>query len=148
MRAGRGALALIAKNLSAAEGANIGIRQTKDGSYEGYVIDKNAVGKDASSAYRQLTGLINDHSIVADVGVIGGGLTATFNKGAFAGIGPISQWSQADTTFAPVAGSNQVNVLVTQGDLPGGTQVWCCSRRAVLRGCSTGFHHNVARAAR
>jgi RHS repeat-associated protein len=134
------ALALITKNLSADEAANIGIRQTKDGSYEAYVIDKNAIGKDdASSAYNQVTGLINDHSIVADVGVIGGGLTATFNQGALAGFGSISSWSQNDSVFAPSTGSKYVDVLVTQGNLPGGVQVACCNGKGVYQGVEPDF---------
>ena len=79
------ALALITKNLNANEAVNIGIRQARGASYEAYVIDKNAV---ASNGYKQLAGLIGDHSIVGDVGLIGGGLTATFKEGAMAG-GPI-----------------------------------------------------------
>lgn len=50
------ALALITKNMRSNEAANIGIRQKKDGSYEGYVIDKNAVGKDASAGYKGVVG--------------------------------------------------------------------------------------------
>jgi hypothetical protein len=50
------------------------------------VIGGSAVRKDASSAYKQLTGLIGDHSTVADVGLIGGGLTATFKGGALGGL--------------------------------------------------------------
>jgi RHS repeat-associated protein len=133
------AFALITRNLSAAEAANIGIRQAKGGAYEAYVIDTKAVGKDASGAYRQLTGLINDHSIVADVGVIGGGLTATFSQGALAGVGSVRSWSEQDSVFAPPAGSSHVNVLVTQGDLPGGTQVWCCNGKAVYQGVQPDF---------
>ncbi|MCZ2155101.1 MAG: hypothetical protein LC114_14585 [Bryobacterales bacterium] len=40
-------LALITRNLSAREAANIGIRQTKNGAFKAYVIDKGTVGKDA-----------------------------------------------------------------------------------------------------
>jgi RHS repeat-associated protein len=133
------ALALITRNLSAKEAANIGIRQTTGGSYEAFVIDGNAIGKGASAAYGQLTGLINDHSIVADVGVIGGGLTATFKEGELAGVGPVSSWSQNDSVFEPNAGSKHVNVLVTQGDLPGGSQVWCCNGKAVYQGVQPDF---------
>jgi RHS repeat-associated protein len=82
----RKALALITRNLSGNEAANIGIRQAKSGAYEAYVIGGSAVRKDASSAYKQLTGLIGDHSTVADVGLIGGGLTATFKGGALGGL--------------------------------------------------------------
>ncbi len=133
------ALALITKNLTANEAANIGIRQKKNGAYEAYVINKKAVGKGASSGYKELTGLINDHSIVADVGVIGGGLTATFKAGALAGVGPISSWSHHSSVFSPTQGSKHVNVLVTQGDLPGGTQVWCCNGKAVYQGVQPDF---------
>jgi RHS repeat-associated protein len=135
----RRALALITRNLSAREAANIGIRQNKSGAYEAYVIDKKAIGKGASDAYKQLTGLIGDHSIVADVGVIGGGLTATFREGALGGLGPISSWSQYDSVFEPNPGSKHVNVLVTQGDLPGGSQVWCCNGKAVYQGVQPDF---------
>jgi RHS repeat-associated protein len=122
------ALALITKNLSAKETANIGSRQTKDGSYEAYVVDKNAIRMDASKAYSQLTGLINDHSIVADVGLVGGGLTATFSEGALAGRGPISSFrimgAEGGEAFEPV--NQHVNVLVNQGNLPGGVDIFCC----------------------
>ncbi|MCX6621568.1 MAG: RHS repeat-associated core domain-containing protein [Acidobacteria bacterium] len=128
------ALALITKNLKASEAANIGMRQKKDGSYETYVIDGKAIGKGASDGYKQLTGLINDHSIVADVGVIGGGLTATFSD-----LGKISSYSGYDSVFAPAPGSNHVSVLVTQGDLPGGTQVLCCNGKGVYHGVQPDF---------
>lgn len=133
------ALGLITKNLRAAEAANIDIRQTKSGAYEAYVVDKNAIGEAASAAYKQLTGLIGDHSIVADVGVIGGGLTATFKEGALAGFGPVRSWTMQDSVFAPNPGSNHVNVLVTQGDLPGGVQVWCCNGKGVYQGVAPDF---------
>jgi RHS repeat-associated protein len=128
------ALALATRNLRANEAANIGIRENKDGAYEAYVIDKNAVGRDASSAYKQLTRLINDHSIVADVGVIGGGLTATFKD-----LGTVSSFSRSDAVFPPAAGSNHVSVLVTQGDLPGGVQVLCCNGKGVYQGVQPDF---------
>lgn len=118
------ALATITKNLSVKEAANIGIRSKKDGTFEAYVIDSGAIGKGASQQYKQLVGLVNDHSVIADVGLIGGGLTATFKEGALAGRGPISSWSGADSVFA-IPGNNHVNVLATQGNLPGGTQVCC-----------------------
>ena len=133
------ALVLITKNLSAAEAANIDIRQTKSGAYEAYVVDKNAIGRDASEAYKQVTGLIGDHSIVADVGAIGGGLTATFKEGALAGAGAIGSWSQQSSVFGPNPGSNHLNVLVTQGNLPGGVQVWCCNGRGVYQGVEPDF---------
>jgi hypothetical protein len=83
---------------------------------------------DASKAYSQLTGLINDHSIVADVGLVGGGLTATFSEGALAGRGPISSFSvmgaEGGETFEPV--NQHVNVLVNQGNLPRGVDIFCC----------------------
>ena len=54
------ALAKIAKNLTAKEATNIGMRQKKDGSYEAFVIDKKAIGKDASNGYKQLGGAAKD----------------------------------------------------------------------------------------
>jgi RHS repeat-associated protein len=121
------ALAAILKNVSDQEAANIGIRLRKDGSYEAYVIDPKAIGKDASKAYKDLTGLINDHSIVADVGLVGGGLTATFGQGALAGR-TISSFSimggEGGATFEKV--NRHVNILVNQGDLPGGVDIFCC----------------------
>jgi len=130
------ALAAITKNLSAQEAANIGIRQKKDGSYEGYVIDTRAIGKGASAEYTKLTGLIGDHSIVAEVGLIGGGLSATFSRGMLAGAPPVSQFSSLGSeggfTFQPVG--KDVNILVTQGSVPGGVQVWCCNGKGVYQG--------------
>ncbi len=128
------ALALITENLKANEAANIGFRQKKDGSYEAYVINEKAVGKDSSKGYKDLVGLINDRSIVADVGVIGGGLTATFSD-----LGTVRSWSRGDSVFPPAPGSKHVDVLVTQGDLPGGTQVWCCNGKAVYQGRQPDF---------
>jgi hypothetical protein len=96
-------------------------------------------GQAVPDAYKDLTGLISDHSIVADVGVIGGGLSATFSQGALAGLGPISSWSRQDSVFEPSAGSRHVNVLVTQGDLAGGTQVWCCGGKGVYQGAQPDF---------
>ena len=134
------ALALITKNLRAKEAANIGIRQRKDGSYEGYVIDKKAIGRGASDAYRKLTGLIGDHSIVAEVGVIGGGLTSTFRGGSLADVGTIKSWDSGGSNAGvfPDDGSNYVNVLVTQGDLPGGTQQ-CCQNGNPYQGSQPDF---------
>ncbi len=128
------ALALITKNMRGNEAANIGIRQKKDGSYEAYVVDKKAIGKDASVGYKQVAGLINDHSIVADVGVVGGGLTATFKD-----LGRVSSFSEHSAVMEPGAGSKHVSVLVTQGDVPGGTQVWCCGGKGVYRGWQPDF---------
>jgi RHS repeat-associated protein len=128
------ALALITKNMKANEAANIGIRQKKDGSYEAYVVDKKAIGKDASAGYKQVAGLINDHSIVADVGVVGGGLTATFKD-----LGRVSSFSEHSAVMEPGAGSKHVSVLVTQGDVPGGTQVWCCGGKGVYQGWQPDF---------
>ncbi len=127
------ALAAITKNLKANEAANIAMRQKKDGSYEAYVIDPKAVGKDASKGYQRLVGLINDHSIVADVGLVGGGFTATFRD-----LGTVSSFSRSDAVMLPTAG-NHVSVLVTQGDLPGGVQVWCCDGKAVYQGREPDF---------
>jgi len=118
------ALATATKNMSAQEAANIGIRTTKGGAYEAYVIDTNAIGSGASKQYSQMVGLINDHSIVAEVGLVGGGLTATFQQGGMAQFGKISSWSGGDGVFA-APGTNHVDVLATLGNLPGGTQVCC-----------------------
>lgn len=126
------ALALITKNMRANEAANIGIRQKKDGSYEAYIINKKAIGKDASAGYKQVAGLINDHSIVADVGVIGGGLTAK-------DLGRVSSYSEHSSVIEPAPGSKHVSVLVSQGDVPGGTQVWCCGGKAVYQGWQPDF---------
>ena len=46
----------------------------------------------------------------------------------------MSSYSSYDSVIAPAPGSKHVSVLVTQGDLPGGTQVWCCGGKAVLNG--------------
>jgi len=126
------ALALITKNLTANEAANIGIRQTKGGAYEAYVIDKKAVGGDTSGAYNQLTGLINDHSLTADVGVIGGGLTASFRD-----LGKVSSISDSDLVTVPTNG--HTSVVITQGDFPGGSQVWCCNGNSVYQGVQPDF---------
>jgi hypothetical protein len=73
--------------------------------------------KDASTAYTGVVGVINDHSINVNVGLIGGGLTATFP-----GMGQISSTGQfAETDNIP--GSPDVNVMVTQGSLPQGVEV-------------------------
>jgi hypothetical protein len=116
------ALATIVKNLSTNEAANIGIRSTKDGSFEAYVIDPGAIGKGASKQYTQLVGLIKDPSIVADVGLLGDGLTATFKQGPLAGFGSISSWGDYDSVFG-APGRRHVNVLATLGNYPGGVQV-------------------------
>lgn len=128
------ALALVTKNMRANEAANIGMRQRKDGSYEAYVIDQKAIGKDASAGYKSVAGLIGDHRIVADVGVVVGGLTATFKD-----LGQVSSYSQQSSVVEPAPGSRHVSVLVTQGDFPGGTQVWCCGGKAVYQGWQPDF---------
>ena len=135
------ALGMITKNMRSKEAANVGIRQGKDGSYEAYIIDKNAIGKGASAGCKQFAGLINDHSIVADVGVIGGGLTATFKD-----LGPVSSYSEHSAVMEPDPGSKHVSVLVTQGDVPGGTQVWCAGGKGVCQGRQPDFvtmHHEL-----
>jgi RHS repeat-associated protein len=135
----RKALADATANLNAKEAANIGIRGTKDGGYEAYVIDKGAIGKGASTQYKQLVNLINDHSIVAEVGLIGGGLSATFQHGSMAAFGSISSYSGQDSVFAPNPGSKYVDALVTQGNLPGGTQVCCNSDGHAYQGVQPEF---------
>jgi hypothetical protein len=123
------ALAAITANLTAKKAANIGIRQNKNGAYEAYVVDKEAIsGKEASAGYKQVTGLINDHSIVADVGLVGGGLSATFKD-----IGHVSSYGAGGAVFEPSPG-NHVSVLVNQGDDPRGVQVFCCNGNAVYQG--------------
>jgi hypothetical protein len=113
------ALGLIVQNLSTDEAANIGMRKKKNGKgYEAYIKNKKAVGENASTSYKRLAGLINDHSIVADVGLIGGGLTATFTD-----FGKVSSWSNRDSVIEPAPGNNHVSVIVTQGDYPGGVEV-------------------------
>jgi RHS repeat-associated protein len=133
------ALGEITQNLSAKEAANIGIRTNKDGESEAYVIDKGAIGKGSSTQYKQLVNLINDHSIVAEVGLVGGGLSATFQHGAFAEFGSISSYSGQDSVFAPNPGSRYVDVLATQGNLPGGTQVCCDGKGHAYQGAQPGF---------
>ena len=129
------ALATITKNMTDKEAANLGIRQNKQGKYEVYVKDSKAIsGKDASAAYKGVTGLIGDHSVVANFGLIGGGLTATFPD-----LGKVSSWSAYDSVFEPAPGSKEVSVLATQGDLPGGVQVWCCNGHGVYQGRAPDF---------
>jgi RHS repeat-associated protein len=114
------AFASITQNLSSDEATNIGMRKKKKGKgYEAYILDEKAFGKSASIGYKRLTGLIKDHSVVADVGLVGGGFTATYE-----GIGQVSSWGDWAVTFGPLPGSNHAGVLVTQGNLPGGVQVW------------------------
>jgi len=119
----RAALAKILMNVNPFEATNIYICE-KDGVYTACIKDINAFGKNASIGYKEITELINDHSIIAEVGLIGDGLTATFQEGGFAGYGPISSWSRDSSVLAPLPNNNHVNVIVTKGDLPGGVQVW------------------------
>jgi RHS repeat-associated protein len=129
------ALATITKNMTEQEAANIDVRQNKDGKWEVYVKDPNAISAgDASVGYKGITGVISDHSIVANVGLIGGGLSATFSD-----IGKISSFSEGSAVIAPSPGSKQVSVIVTQGDHPGGVQVYCCNGRGVYQGRSPDF---------
>jgi hypothetical protein len=119
------------------EAANIGARQNKNGKWEVYVKDGKAISsKNASVGYKNITGLISDHSIVANVGLIGGssGLTATFPD-----LGKVSSWSGGSMVMQPPPGSKDVSVVVTQGDHPGGVQVFCCNGHGVYQGVAPDF---------
>jgi len=128
------ALALITKNMSAAEAANIGIRKNKGGAYEAYILDTDAVGTNASKGYKNIASLIGDHSITADVGVIGGGLSATFKD-----LGKISSTSLSAGVIEPPPGSKHVSVFVKQGNLPGGTEQLCCGGKTTYQGWQPDF---------
>jgi RHS repeat-associated protein len=118
-KAGRdAALKKLTQGMSSAEAANIGVRQDKNGNSETFVKDNSAVSmKDASVAYKGVVGVINDHSVTVNVGLIGGGLTATFP-----GLGRVSSVSEfASTLGSP--GDRNVSVLVTPGKSPTGVEV-------------------------
>jgi RHS repeat-associated protein len=112
------ALEGLTKGMTSAEAANIGVRQDKNGNWETYVKDTDAVSmKDASVAYKGVTGVINDHSVTVNVGLVGGGLTATFP-----GLGRVSSTSDFASTLGGPADRN-VNVLVTPGSYAPGVGV-------------------------
>jgi RHS repeat-associated protein len=121
------ALALIRKNMSATEAANIDIRKAKDGSYEAYIVNDTAIGKDASTGYKNVAGLIGDHSL------LGGGMSATFTD-----LGKVSSIGDRNAVFA-VPGSKYASVIATEGDHPGGTQQLCCGGNTVYQGWSPDF---------
>jgi RHS repeat-associated protein len=101
------------KGMTAAEAANIGVKQDKHGKWEAVVNDKGAIDmKHASVAYKGVTGVINDHSVNVNLGLVGGGLTATFPD--YGRISSTSEWAQ--TLGSP--GQRDVDVIVTQGDVP------------------------------
>jgi RHS repeat-associated protein len=111
------ALQKLTKGMTSAEAANIGARQDKNGNWETFVKDKGAVSmKDASVAYKGVVGVINDHSVTVNVGLVGGGLTATFP-----GMGRISSTGQYAETFG-APGDRNVNVMVTPGNSPTGIE--------------------------
>ncbi len=135
----RAALGEVTQHVTAAEAANIQVTQDKNGAWQAQVKDAGAVSmKDASTAYKGVVGVINDHSINVNVGLIGGGLTATFP-----GMGQISSTSQfAETDNIP--GSRDVNVMVTQGSLPQGVEV--LTPYGVMRGSepdSVALYHEL-----
>jgi RHS repeat-associated protein len=113
-QAGRdAALKKLTQGMSSAEAANIDVRQDKNGNWQTVVKDKSAVSmKDASVAYKGVVGVINDHSVTVNVGLVGGGLTATFP-----GLGKISSQSEPGQTLGS-PGDRNVNVLVTAGSSP------------------------------
>jgi RHS repeat-associated protein len=133
----KAALATITKNMTEKEAGNIDARQNKDGKWEVYVKDTKAISsKDASVGYKGVTSLIGDHSIVANVGLIGGSsnFTATYSD-----LGKVSSWSGGAMVLQPPPGSKNVSVVVTQGDLPGGVQVVCCNGNGVYQGVAPDF---------
>lgn len=73
--AGRKAtLADLTKGMTSTEAANIGVRQYKNGNWVTFVKDKGAVSmKDASVEYQGVVGVINDHSVTVNVGLVGEG---------------------------------------------------------------------------
>lgn len=109
------AQAKLTQGMSKAEAANIGMRQDKSGNWETYVKDAGAVSsKDASVGYKGITGVINDHSVTVSLGLVGGGLTATFGD-----LGKVSSIGGDQTLGA--AGDRNVSVVINQGDAGG-----CC----------------------
>jgi RHS repeat-associated protein len=105
------------KGMTEAEAANIGVRQNRHGKWQAFVKDKGAVnGKDASVAYKGVTGVINDHSVNVNLGLVGGGLTATFPD-----FGQVSSTSELDVTFG-TPGGHSADVIATNGQTPSS----CC----------------------
>lgn len=51
----------------------------------------------------------------------------------------MSSWSAHSSVIEPAPGSKNVSVIVTQGDYPGGVEVWCCGGKGVYRGRAPDF---------
>jgi RHS repeat-associated protein len=110
------ALAKLTQGMSKAEAENIGVKSDKNGKWHVVVKDKSAISaKGASVAYKGVAGVIGDHSITVSLGLVGGGLTATFP-----GIGQVSSISRYDVTLG-TPGDRNVSAIITSGDVPG-----CC----------------------
>ena len=89
------ALKKLTQGMTTSEAANIDVRQDKNGNWEVVVKDSGAVSmKEASAAYKGIVGVISDHSVTVNVGLVGGGLTATYP-----GLGRISSSSEFASTL-------------------------------------------------
>ena len=51
----------------------------------------------------------------------------------------VSSYSEHSAVFDPSPGNKHVSVLVSQGDVPGGTEVWCCGGKGVYQGWQPDF---------
>lgn len=111
------ALQKITKRMSTAEAANIDVKMNKHGKWEAFVKDKSAIDmKHASVEYKGVVGVIGDHSVNVNYGLVGDGLTATYSD-----LGKVSSISMLDwTTGTP--GDRNVDVIVTNGETPAN----CC----------------------
>ncbi len=117
------ALYKITKNLTVPEQRNIAYRKDANGKYQLYIKDASKIDSSkASAGYKYLTNLINDHSVQANYGLVGGGLSATMSDGT-----RVSSYGQGGVTFG--CQGCQIDVIVQHGNYAPGVKAFTASGR-------------------